>query len=694
MYNFPTDFGFLTQIAPRQAHPSARPAVEYSPIAVEPGKPSAVFDVPDPAFIVLDASDTSLQDGCVPTAPHLLDPTPIFAKDGCPFLRDAKANGGKDYDNPLWNLSVLCTAFMENGNEIAQEISKGHTTYDQAETQALYDRKVIERRDRGVGYPSCAAIAGAGCKACWSCPLRNRIKSPLNLANFRQQASAPDEADKTAHQTRWVDPLDFSLVQAQEAVDRINAAGFFVLTSNGDIYHEEAGGSVVAQKTAGFSNLFACRKVIGEKVPTTADKPCRKGEKGPITADKVWLRSPSRREYAQIGYWPGGHECPAKAYNLWRGWGIQPVPGDWSIIRDHIVNVVAGADEDKTNFILDWCAHMLQRPWEKPGVALVFRGKKGTGKSILTQLIIRCIGDRNALVTANGKQLFAQFNWHLADKLLIVAEEAFFAGNHELNDRLKHFVTGEDFEAEQKFGQRVSMKSMHRLIMASNHDKVVDASEDERRFFMCEVSDEKRGDDAYFAPLVDIVKGRGEATLTLAAFMHHLQTRDISNFKPERAARSAGKRDLARQKLLGLEPPLQWLLEVALADPTSTACHGLLHDVGPPGAVDIDLDKSIKARAPSSQPVGLEWSRAEALEGYRIWMKRAQARGASEFTGAGAFWTSIKRLLNPTIFPERKLFRSSGGKRFVCIPPGSELIDGFHKLLGAKVVDVDDDDPC
>jgi hypothetical protein len=237
------------------------------------------------------------------------------------------------------------------------------------------------------------------------------------------------------------------------------------------------------------------------------------------------------------------------------------------------------------------------------------------------------------------------------------------------------------------------MKSMHRVIMASNHDQVVAATEDERRFVVCDVSDDKRGDDAYFAPLVKMVKGQDEATL--AAFMHHLQTRDISNFNPERAARNAGGRDLARQKLLGLDPPLQWLLEVALADPTSSACHGLLHDVGPPGAADIHLDKTISAwlkdRATSSQPAGLEWPKAEALAGYRMWMKRAQARGASEFTGAEVFWNSLKRLLNKKIFPGRKLFRTSGGKRFVCLPPRAELVDGFNRLLGAKVVDVEED---
>src|ERR1700737_3410668 len=208
---------------------------------------------------------------------------------------------------------------------------------------------------------------------------------------------------------------------------------------------------------------------------------------------------------------------------------------------------------------------MVQRPWEKPGVALVFRGRKGTGKTLLTLLVATAIGRRNALITASGKKLFGTFNWHLADKLLIGAEEAFFVGNRELTDQLKHLLTGDDIEVEQKFGQRLSMKSMHRMIITSNHDHVISASDDERRFFVCDVSEARRGDDVYFAPLVAVTKGEDDATL--AAFMYELQTRDIKNWKPERAAREAASAssDLARQKLLSLEPPLQWLLETILS---------------------------------------------------------------------------------------------------------------------------------
>src|ERR1700675_697423 len=46
---------------------------------------------------------------------------PVLALDeqailsGCAFLGDAVRDGGKDYDNPLWNLTALAATFFKDG---------------------------------------------------------------------------------------------------------------------------------------------------------------------------------------------------------------------------------------------------------------------------------------------------------------------------------------------------------------------------------------------------------------------------------------------------------------------------------------------------------------------------------------------------------------------------------------------------
>lgn len=176
-YTFEQTIGFLKHAKLEPTTSQVSVPAKSPVVVIEPG---AVFDAPDSAFGGL-APDDALQAGIEPREAFLVDPAPLFSSKGCAFLTNALLTGGKDYDNPQWNLSVLCTAFMENGNAIAHAISKGYAEYDQAETQALYERKVADRADRGIGYPSCAAIAGSGSAVCQGCPHFKKGKSPLNI---------------------------------------------------------------------------------------------------------------------------------------------------------------------------------------------------------------------------------------------------------------------------------------------------------------------------------------------------------------------------------------------------------------------------------------------------------------------------------------------------------------------------------
>jgi hypothetical protein len=141
---------------------------------IVPGHESNFAHEPDPAFAALTLTDTL---DARSTAP--LDPGPVLEK--CAFLSNALKNGGKEYDQTLWMYSVLAATFLQDGEAIAHQISRGHHDYTPTDTQAMYDRKLAERTKRGIGWPSCAAIAGAGCKACQACPLLGKGKSPLHL---------------------------------------------------------------------------------------------------------------------------------------------------------------------------------------------------------------------------------------------------------------------------------------------------------------------------------------------------------------------------------------------------------------------------------------------------------------------------------------------------------------------------------
>lgn len=66
-----------------------------------------------PASLFKITGEPGLEAGIDKFGDNLLDPLPIFKQ--CGFYREALLNGGKNNDQPQWNLAVLGTTFMRDG---------------------------------------------------------------------------------------------------------------------------------------------------------------------------------------------------------------------------------------------------------------------------------------------------------------------------------------------------------------------------------------------------------------------------------------------------------------------------------------------------------------------------------------------------------------------------------------------------
>ena len=166
--------------------------LSIAPTPVLPGGNKSPVDIsafvgkrPADAFAVFDPKEGIRPREELPP----LDPAPIIAD--CPFFKDALKTGGKDHSQGIWNLSVLATVFMQNGEQFAHAIGNKHPGYTPESTDEMYARKVREHKQRGIGWPSCAAIQSEGCKLCANCKHFGIIKSPLNLARPQQPPELP-----------------------------------------------------------------------------------------------------------------------------------------------------------------------------------------------------------------------------------------------------------------------------------------------------------------------------------------------------------------------------------------------------------------------------------------------------------------------------------------------------------------------
>lgn len=212
-----------------------------------------------------------------------------------------------------------------------------------------------------------------------------------------------------------------------------------------------------------------------------------------------WWKSASRRQYNKICFEPG-KDTPGD-YNLWTDFVIKPVKGDWSLFKNHILNVIAGGNTDHFLWIMGWMARIFQDPGgDKPGTSIVLRGERGTGKSMFVEIIGSIFGD-HYLHLAQQEHLLGKFNHHLKNKVLVFADEGFWAGDKQSEGSIKHMITEKNHIIEQKGKDAITVKNHINLIIASNNSWVVPAGLDERRFFVTDVINPHKQQDKYFSPI-------------------------------------------------------------------------------------------------------------------------------------------------------------------------------------------------
>jgi hypothetical protein len=305
-------------------------------------------------------------------------------------------------------------------------------------------------------------------------------------------------------------------------------------------------GVVTRESFSDFRNFYLRERVqVGVE---TEGK--RKGQPIMKPLGHAWLTSPDRRQYDGIVMNPAG-DVPGYL-NLWRGFAVTPTLGSWQRLHDHLFQVICGSNSMLFDYVVAWLAAGVQHPERPAEVALALRGPRGTGKG----LFARAYGDlfgQHYLQIANTKHLTGHFNAHLEDCVVLFADEAFWAGDKAGESVLKMLVTEPVIPIERKGRDVVLAKNRLRLILASNHDWIVPAGMDERRFCVLDVDSSKRGDHDYFAAIVQELDAGGRA-----AFVHDLQQFDLSGVNLRQVPHTEA---LRQQKVLSLAANERWLFD-------------------------------------------------------------------------------------------------------------------------------------
>lgn len=223
-----------------------------------------------------------------------------------------------------------------------------------------------------------------------------------------------------------------------------------------------------------------------------------------VTWAQAWQKHPDRRQYEGIEFFPNpdGAKSTPNYLNFWRGFDVEPSPtgGTYKTFRDHLLNQVCDSDPALFNYVFGWMAHIVQRPRERLGTAIVLRGRRGTGKSKVGE-VLGSLFSSHYFQVDDARYITGQFNAHMASCLLLQADEAVWAGDKGAEGRLKGLITSEVQMIESKGVDPIRVRNFVRVIMSSNEGWVVPAGMDERRFVVLDVNPRCAQDRAYFAEM-------------------------------------------------------------------------------------------------------------------------------------------------------------------------------------------------
>lgn len=439
---------------------------------------------------------------------------------------------------------------------------------------ALAGVDAIRARDRALNYLATAAGAPQGTRGSTAYKVAARLKDfgctedeALLLMDLQWNAkcepSMPDEelAESVAHAYRYGrDPQGSAAPEAifpavadtpeppsGEAVKlhpfaEINKEYAFVKT-----------GAYILQETTDEDGGFITERLtVMEFHAWFANKPWVKAEEKARPISMHWMEWAQRRQYDGVVFSPERDLGP-RWYNLWRGFSVAPAPvaqhPALAMFLEHARENVCNGNATLFNWLMGYFAHLVQRPWEKPLVAIVFKGKKGSGKNALIERVGYLLGV-HFLVADDERYLLGNFNSHLEANLCFVLDEAAWAGDKKAEGRLKGLITGTKRLIEHKGKEPRSKKSLSRIVVLGNEDWLVPATQDERRFAVFHLGDGRLQDRQFFIDMrVGMEKG-GYAHL-----LRYLLDFDLSTMDVDAAPNTLA---LTEQKIASLEPLPQW----------------------------------------------------------------------------------------------------------------------------------------
>lgn len=294
-------------------------------------------------------------------------------------------------------------------------------------------------------------------------------------------------------------------------------------------------------------DIWICKKLPQIKQDFTKYLFIDMKSKAKIYPINIWLESLDRREVSKINFDPSDN--PEKdIFNIWKGFNINKNDckdfniDDCNPLTDHIYNRWCNGNALEYDYVLNYLAHLLQKPWIKMGVVLCLRSKKeGAGKGLVMNKLREIIGNNHYFQCNNLNQITSDFNGVTEGKILTNLDEAFWGKDKSKEGMLKNIITEETKLINKKNKEAYIIDDYSNFILTTNNDCFIPAATSGRRYYCLELSNELSGiQNKEKRDIIDNIRN-----VPSGSFAKLLYERDISNFNP----REFNKTDLLQDQI-------------------------------------------------------------------------------------------------------------------------------------------------
>ena len=256
--------------------------------------------------------------------------------------------------------------------------------------------------------------------------------------------------------------------------------------------------------------------------------------KNVLTKDTIfvesWNTDQNQKTFYSYNYFPDPSLCPINIYNLWKPFPILKTTLDPNAITSniyHFINTILG---DCAEYVLNWLAHIVQKPSRKTEVCILLYGAQGCGKSTIGEYLLRkIIGLDKMIITSKADKMFGKFV-NSQGKLLAVLNECSGKDTFNICDILKDAISMTTTEQEKKGVDAVAVTDYTNFIFTTNNINSVKIEEGDRRFMPIEINNELKNNVAYFKKLYADL----DSNIIMRKFYEELMNRDLSDFNPSR----------------------------------------------------------------------------------------------------------------------------------------------------------------